>query len=529
MDFASRFFYINVSNNFQGFLKLSTIREYDKFLMKFDLFRFRTNDKTLIKSFEKECIKNSTRIELVSKIDSILEGDCVLDCSEVETYSKQLSSEIGRVRNNLDNSYMFCINNKLKVVLNVRQAIRLYYDLKAFYENYLILETVFKMSIKTEKKIEILPNNQKITDKKPPPPPPDIKPLNILDNIVSFCLSKVVRLSLIHQTITYFRYTTKEFYSIKKDENKTIITLPNIVSKCSVYNTDYYRSLILSISTINIQQVSHYINKLVSILESNSRDYVENSVHVMMISYLIFLYFLRCTYDSHTRYIIDNVDNILNDVNLQTKIFNHNIDIYCKSSNVVFKVVDLDVFEKSVNISDVGKEYSYLISVDEEKFIQTILKETKDNVPKDFMLSTKKVLDLRFLRNTKKCKNGKIFESNNDNLDGLLDYVSVEQDFTDAYRLFKKYNNDPSVLMLKNNEIPKSVLNLFDCLKKILVRQNFAETDVSTLGYYNKLCDLLPNAKLLTHTTILYIVFQIVIPFHYEIYGTTSFVDQLLF
>lgn len=532
---ATRLFYINAGDRFQGFLKESTIRDYDRFLRRFELFKFRTDDKILIQSFMRECKKNSTRVELANRIDSILEGDCTLDCADVEEYYKVLGNEISKIRNEPNKSYMFCIHNKLKVVLTVQQAIRLYYDLKSFYENYLILEDLFKFSIRSENKVEVLTKQEKITDKKRiPPPPPNTQPLNILDSIVSFCLTKVIRTSLIHQSITYFQYVTKDSCYLENKEDKIVINLPNIVPSSSIYNTNFFRSLILSLSTINIQQVKHYITKLVNILNSNEKDYTESPVHIMMISYLIFLYFLRCTYDSHTQYIIDNIDNILNETFLQTKVINHNLGIYAKTSNIIFKVVDTDIFEKGIDTSEIGKEYSHLIAVDEEKFIETVLKETKQNVPQDFLLSSKKVLDLRLLKTVNKFKNvNKLFDIDGQILDqdlnGLLNYTNTEEDFTDAYRLFKKYNDNPSVLMLRESKVPKTVLNLFESLKKILNRQNFGEVDVSTLGYYIKLCNLLPNVKMLSHITILYIIFQIIIPFHYEIYGTTSFIDQLLF
>ena len=107
-------------------------------------------------------------------------------------------------------------------------------------------------------------------------------------------------------------------------------------------------------------------------------------------------------------------------------------------------------------------------------------------------------------------------------------WVELQQQFTeDELKLFQ-YHWARIISQFKDDVIPKVVRNLFETLKNILTPQIFNKDEMNTLQLYKILCDNLPDAKVLSHTTLMYIVFQIIIPYYADVNKVKTFNDQLL-
>ena len=101
---------------------------------------------------------------------------------------------------------------------------------------------------------------------------------------------------------------------------------------------------------------------------------------------------------------------------------------------------------------------------------------------------------------------------------------------TRAYGHLLNYVKNPSsVLLLKENDLPKEVVNLFDTLsKKVLNISRITKDNISVFSYYKLLLENLPDPKKFRHVTLLYIIYQIMLPFSYDIHGNSQFEDCFL-
>jgi len=124
-------------------------------------------------------------------------------------------------------------------------------------------------------------------------------------------------------------------------------------------------------------------------------------------------------------------------------------------------------------------------------------------------------------------------DKSEDKLYNILNYELVNNGtrvISKAYQHLINYVKNPSsLLLLKETDLPKEIINLFDILsKKILNPSVISKDNVNTLNYYNILVESLPNSNQFNHITMMYIIFQIMIPYHYDIYHTNQFIDNLL-
>lgn len=124
-------------------------------------------------------------------------------------------------------------------------------------------------------------------------------------------------------------------------------------------------------------------------------------------------------------------------------------------------------------------------------------------------------------------------QENNNTLYDILNYESGSSGtriISKAYQYLVNYIKNPSsLLLLKDVDVPKEVVNLFDVLsKKILNPSMISKDNILTLNYYNTLIENLPRPNEFKHITLLYIVFQIMIPYSFDIYSNNQFVDCLL-
>ena len=228
---------------------------------------------------------------------------------------------------------------------------------------------------------------------------------------------------------------------------------------------------------------------------------------------------------------------------------------YDKENNgkIRFQIYNLDLdynnSKYEEDIKHISNKYKHLIQVSEEDFLKSVLIELENNTnynfPIDFNLNKKKIIDLKELYKFDNMKakkinlNTELFGSEqkfdivvNDKIlmTSLLDYqIKDKEPITLAYKHLLNYaNNQSSVLLIKDNEFPKNIKMLFDILNNILNRNNFPADMINTLDYYKVICNLIPSVKQMNHLTVLYIIFQIIIPYYFDVYKVTRFQDSFL-
>jgi len=572
MRLATQYFYVNNGIQFQGIFCTITVREFDQFLIKCELYKFKTTDPVILNTIEQECENNSTRIEILNKIDSDLVSECSLTYPDIEIYHKQLYTDIISMKSNNPDEfirYNLSIYDRMNITLNIVQARRFYNNLRTFYTDYILLENMFKMIVLSgtakpaEEKDKInnyakgSPKEVQQSEQKSPIPPPPPKNINtkapsILDSLMKFGVNNVIGSSLTHFIFNYFRYVSKDVCFVENEENGIIIVCPPILPSNYMFDTPYFKSLINSIANVDIEYFSFYMSKLINGVTTNNKI-KETPLYIMIITYLNLIYSLRYMYDSHTNWLYENIDNVIADPVRQTKILNHHINQYVKSDVPIrYDIREVNIFEYEPDqyiedIKNISNEYSHLIPVDQMKFADIVLdkmKQTESKLPEEFKMGRKKIFDLDSLkknsiRESKNKRREPLFATDkltpnisNEVLESNLlhyEFDSEDQLLTKAYRTLMKYIQDPGIIMLiKDDVIPKVVRNLFETLKNILTPQIFNKDEMNTLQLYKILCDNLPDAKVLSHTTLMYIVFQIIIPYYADVNKVKTFNDQLL-
>jgi hypothetical protein len=324
------------------------------------------------------------------------------------------------------------------------------------------------------------------------------------------------------------------------------------------FNIDetYFKSLILS-SNLHINSITYVIRKLLSTLLQGYNQYKDKPIFIMMIGYLLFVYLMRYLYEVNKDNFRDHFSKIICTPESQKLLFMTLINnTFTEFQNKVFFEFTSGNYEtnEEINRDEINKLsllYKHLLPISQEDFADKIFVDLNNNqkkiLPIDFKINTKKVIDINNFLNDTNGKNhlqSKFFDSDNTlnpvesdliNEYKFLDYKVIpsgngEKIISETYKCLINYTKNPSsLLLIKDNKISKSVINLFDTLSKyLLTKDKIKKEDISTLYYYNLLVDVLPDSSVFKHTTLLYIIYQIMIPYHYDIYSNTQFVDVFL-
>jgi len=330
------------------------------------------------------------------------------------------------------------------------------------------------------------------------------------------------------------------------------------------FNIDetYFRSLILS-SNLHINNITFVIKKIFSILLQEHEKYKDQPLHIIMLLHLSFLYMMRYFYEVHRDNFRESFSKIICNPNSQKLLFMGLIrNTFTEFQNKLFFEFVPGNYEKENTeldnvIEELSKQYKHLIPLSQEEFADRIFNNLieisrKDNrLPADFKISNKKVLNIE---NYLKINNGNgkslvdsYFFDPEKTLSPVeisdfhefkyLDYKLIpsptndrERIISEAYKYLLNYIKNPSsILLIKDNKIPKNIINLFDLLSKtVLSKDKITKETISTFYYYNLLVDSLPDSAVFKHSQLLYIIYQIIIPYHYDVYHNTEFIDVFL-
>ena len=561
---------------FTGVIKTSFIREFHILKLKIDFHKILTNDRKLVDMVAKSCLEDITSPNALKLVSSEVIYSKVMDYYQSEAFRNYL--EFINHRNFLEdqtNNQMWEIQfqfindiNHFKILLNTNEVLRLYNHINSFYSNYMTHDLAMKFAYnsekltasdvpKEEKKITEYVRNgiTKVEEKKQEV---EFKEQNDFDDIFALCLSAPIKSSLIHYTLNYFRYfDSTQSKLLVSNKGQVKIICPILMPGKFNIDESYFKSLILS-SSLHINSVTYVIRKLLTTILQGHEKYKNKPVYIMMVGYLLFVYLMRYLYEVNKDNFRDHFSKIICNPESQRLLFTTLIkNTFIEFQNkIFFEFTSGDYIDNENNnkeeINKISSLYKHLLPISQEEFADKIFfdlgKKEKNKLPADFKISTKKVIDINnFLLEIDSLNNihSKFFDSDNTlspiEMDindeySFLNYKVIpsrngEKIISEAYKSLINYTKNSSSLLLinKDNKIPKSVINLFDVISKhLLTTDKIKKDDVSTLHYYNLLVDLLPDISVFKHSTLLYIIYQIVIPYHYDLYTNTQFVDVFL-
>ncbi len=475
--------------------------------------------------------------------------------------------------------------NRLQIILATIEVLRLYNYVNSFYSNYLTNDLAAKLiynnnnnnNKETKKITELIPEQQVLSSQEGQQDKKETDDLindnnnnkNDFDEIFNLCLTQPIKSSLIHYTLSYYKPLITTNNNICKlqtsSKGQVKVTYPLLVPGNFSIDETYFKSLILT-ANLHVNNVVFIIRKLMSMLLTRHNEYKDKPIHLLMIGYLLFIYLMKYFYEVNRASFRDSFSKVICNPNVQKLLFMNLIkNTFTEFHNKLFfeftfpgAFTSDNINENSISIAQdelekLSKEYRHLIPVSQEEFINRIFDKisndhSKKSLPLDFKINNKKIIDIsNYIINDNNNNQQKrlthFFDPDNSlspveseilNEYKYLNYKLISSNgskiISESYGHLLNYIKDPSsILLIKDDKIPKNVLNLFDTLSKyVLTKDKIKKDDISTLYYYNLLVDSLADPAAFKHYFYLYIIFQIIIPYHYDIYNNTQFIDVFL-
>jgi len=563
------------NNQYPGVLKSSMVKDFHDIKLRIDFYKIQTTDMQLIEMVKKNCETDTTNVDTLKLISTDNIYSKLLSYTDSEEFITHLRFINARnIQEDMKNGQKWIIEFKFgtdihffKVIMDSQQTLRVYNQVNSFYSNYLVLAAMAKHQVlvdddksnKNEKKVtEYIPQQVQPVEEPVSPHQLITRERSCLDDIFELCITSSIKSSLIHYTFNYFRYITDKHCSVllSNDKTKVQYTLPMLIPGKFNIDEHYFQSLVASNLSIASNNVTYAIKKILQNLHTNYEKYQKNSLYLMMMSYLLFIYLLRYLFDSNKESFRYNFKHFMCVPYSQNELLRIMIASGFPdfSKNVFFKITNIDLSDinEDYNLEKINKlseDYKHLIPVSQKEFANKIFAEIKDETrkePKDFKLSNKKVIDISKLidngQKQQRITKSVLFDPDNTLVEvddnnkeyNFLDYKLISNNgskvITKTYQRILEYVKNPgSILLMSENEIPKEVKNMFEVLaKKVLNSSRITKDNISTLNYYNLLLELLPNPRSFRHTTLLYIIFQIIVPYQFDIHGNSQFEDCFL-
>lgn len=561
---------------FLGVMRTAVVKEYHDIRLKLEFYKILSTDRQLVEMVERNCREDHTNADTLKLISNETIYSKSLTYIESEEFLNYLNFINTRnVSEDEKNNKIWLVDfkfskdvNFFKITMSTRQIYRLWSQVFSFYTHYVTLSAISRQHLlqekqkveKQEKKItEYINGNEKSSERVQVVSPQDIitRERSELDDIFELCLTPSIKSSLIHYAFSYFRYLTNKHCVIKtNDKNQVQYNLPLLMPGKLSIDEQYFSSLILSNNSVPSNNITFAIKKILNNLYTNKEKYKSNPLLTLMICYLLFIYMLRYMYDSNRDTFRNYFKQFICNPEAQYQLFKTLIDRGFSefSDKIFFKIynINLNDLDENYNLETINKlseEYKHLIPVSQKEFADRIfdMSDKEDrNVPIDFKLSCKKVIDISKLmeigQKQTRVTTSVMFDPDHtleQSQEATRDYEFLNYQLqsnngskviTKAYGHLLNYVKNPSsVLLLKENDLPKEVVNLFDTLsKKVLNISRITKDNISVFSYYKLLLENLPDPKKFRHVTLLYIIYQIMLPFSYDIHGNSQFEDCFL-
>ena len=564
---------------FFGIMKSSIIKDFHDVKLKIEFYKILTSDRQLVEMVEKSCLEDHINPNALKLVSSELVYTKIMNYNDSEYFRNYLSFVCSRnLYEDRKLSKVWIIEfkfpnsgdvNFFRINLTTDQVTRLYSQINSFYSNFMLFSAIAKQYVIEQPKEEI--KSKKVTEyakdveniaigietQRVSQLSPQTKERNELDDIFELCLNSSIKSSLIHYTFNYFKYFTKDHCKIQTNQKGQVqYILPLLVPGNLNFDNSYFDSLIQANGSVSSSNVIFAIKKILNNLLLNYSKYHEKPIMIMMMGYLLFVYMLKYLNDTNKESFRTHFRRLICDADSQSGILRSLIATSTFkdfTNKIFFKIVNICPIEAANDqeierINTLSQEYKHLIPVSQEEFVEKVFARINDQtgskLPKFFKLSNKKVIDISKYISQKKqtiSYSTVLFDpdqtldqdQSEDKLYNILDYELINNStrvISKAYQHLINYVKNPSsLLLLKETDLPKEIINLFDILsKKILNPSVISKENVNTLNYYDILVESLPDPNQFNHITLMYIIFQIMIPYHYDIYNTNQFIDCLL-
>ena len=558
--------HVFVSNySFTGVVKTSLVKDFHLLKLKMEFFRILSNDNKLISMVSKSCKDDPRNDKVLNLVSTKVDYEKIFTFYDAEAFRNYLHFITARpFLDDQNNKQLWTIEfrfkedvHNYKILLSTNEVLRIYNAIDSYYSLYFVLDFIVKEhNILEPEKVEEKKITEYIPVKKEEKIPEfvEIKERSTVDDIFELCASNTIKSSLIHYTTNYFKFFSSEYCNIITNDQKNQVKIVCPILMPGRFNIDenYFKSLIVT-SNLHLDSVTFTIKKILSLLLQNYDKY-NNPLHLMMISYLLFVYMLIFIYNVNRDIFRDHFTKFICVPEMQKHLImslirSNFVDYHNK---VFFEFVTVNpqtiINEQTTkDISKFSESYRHLLPISQDQFADTVFNniDKHKNFPVDFKINNKKIIDIKPLFEEKLKKQTiqtKLFdyEKTLDVTEGLfnkysfLDYEKTNGNkvITKSYKYLLDYIQNPSSLLLldeKKEGIPKEVINLFDLLSKsVLNTEKLGKDNISTVNFYNILVDALPHSEAFTHLTLLYVVFQIIVPYYYDVYNVTQFQDVFL-
>jgi hypothetical protein len=584
MDFDQNYFggmnFIVNQNDFVGVFKVINYRDYNGFVLKLEVYKFLKSNQYVLDNIIQQNTVNPTDSKLLDRVSSERIHNDSLNYKEAKSYLEYLPTVIRWSSENNQNLINLNIMNKMSIVLTIDQIKQFYYVIKSFIENYFILESMFDMLSKLGEVKETPINTnyagRKVTDfvKTSQDEPEQVqqyiqnqkeqKPKDDFEILLEYCYNKHLKNLVIHYSLNYYRYVSNKSFSIDCDQNIIKIILPNILPYSLSMDSKYFYDYLLSDKSIPLNNITIYATKLLKkVLFEGNDVYIKNSIYIMSFAFILLVYCIRYLTEIYPAIFETQYELIVsNSNNLQKRIIQHYANSYLKSLNLPkhdngkdyvldFEINPFNLYEQwelkeDELIKKLSDENSHIIPISQELFVKTVMGklDESDKVFQhpQFNFSDKKILDLNSLIKQDKritLKKSSLIDPNStvetkmsDDLI-LTDYLNYNNNneeglITKAFKYVMDYSKDPSSVNFVK-DLPKEILNLFPVISKdILTKNKLLDQIDNTYDYYRIVIDNIPSPESIRYTTLLFIVYQIIIPYYYLFHKKTTFVDCLL-
>jgi len=564
---------------FFGIMKSSIIKDFHDVKLKIEFYKILTSDRQLVEMVEKSCLEDHINPNALKLVSSELVYTKIMNYNDSEYFRNYLSFVCSRnLYEDRKLSKVWIIEfkfpnsgdvNFFRINLTTDQVTRLYSQINSFYSNFMLFSAIAKQYVIEQPKEEI--KSKKVTEyakdveniaigietQRVSQLSPQTKERNELDDIFELCLNSSIKSSLIHYTFNYFKYFTKDHCKIQTNQKGQVqYILPLLVPGNLNFDNSYFDSLIQANGSVSSSNVIFAIKKILNNLLLNYSKYHEKPIMIMMMGYLLFVYMLKYLNDTNKESFRTHFRRLVCDADSQSGILRSLIATSTFkdfTNKIFFKIVNICPTEAANDqeierINTLSQEYKHLVPVSQEEFVEKVFTRINDQtgskLPKFFKLSNKKVIDISkyILQKKQTISYSTVLfdpdqtldqDQSEDKLYNILDYEVINNStrvISKAYQHLINYVKNPSsLLLLKETDLPKEIINLFDILsKKILNPSVISKDNVNTLNYYDILVESLPDPNQFNHITLMYIIFQIMIPYHYDIYNTNQFIDCLL-
>lgn len=543
---------IPINTSFKGLFKASITKNDNSLKMYLNIYKIKFPNNEIIDTIMNNLINLCNNDPSAEKTIFNIVSTELIDSKELNyTQCEFFLENINKIIKN-NNQYIIFTNQKSnqKIQIEVKYFKRIVRYIKSFLYNYNIINELIRFMI-TEKQNINLENQKKIkkdilfeninnnlsndTNKNNDEINDEIivKKQSIIQEILDFLI-------LDPQCIGYLLNLINKYYLLENEskiyhENNIIKIISSYIFPSIItYNKNFILSLFDSLNNTSLDKSNLIIKNVLNYFLNNEKKL--KSIHIKMLLFILFIYCIRHLSETNFNWVINNIDNIIYDYKLQTKILNYYSNKILKT-NLNFEIIndlndEKDNIDNSIteDIKNISEEYKYLKNIDQEEFINKIFQNLNNNsntTNNTINIGYKSILNLNnFLKKNNNTSNNNLIDIKISKYKNYLLNYNIHKDnnkiITQEFFDFINYLSNPiSLKMVEKKELH----NYFNILKDILNDINFNKNMINTYEYYK----ILEKYIQTDYFSYLLIIYKIIVPYMYYYFNITIFEDTFLF